>query len=244
VGVAAPLPCLRGDEALLPGGVPVPPAAVGPRERLLGAIMLRGEREASRSEKLLARLYKRGLLPSGGVALALLPSWDCSRGMWMRGGTDAMLAAAAAAEAAQRRVWSTRINKTQEEALWRALLLSPLWSPSVVPAGEPSLWCVWGAVEDRKVREGVRLSRPVQKHKEKGGQAWRGRMRPTDELGQCHPRPGISRATRVVGLGAFVVWFGIDRFQRHMRKDCQCQECPLPNPRAVCVWAGGFGGGQ
>lgn len=128
VGVAAPLPpprscpcccccfrcCDEGELAPLPGalGGALPPAAVGPRRpsaRLLGGarppawallplLLLRGERDASRSEKLLARLNTRGLLPlgcgAGAVAAAAVGvdaddevvAAESSRGIWMRGG--------------------------------------------------------------------------------------------------------------------------------------------------------------
>jgi hypothetical protein len=60
-------------------------------------LLLRGEREASRSEKLLARLNTRGLLPlgcgAGAVAAAVgvdaddeVVAAESSRGIWMRGG--------------------------------------------------------------------------------------------------------------------------------------------------------------
>lgn len=124
VGVPAPLPpppcpccccfrcCDEGELAPLPGALAgaLPPAAVGPRSpsaRLLGGasppawallllLLLRGEREASRSEKLLARLNTRGLLPLGcGAGAAVGTGVDAddevvaaesSRGIWMRGG--------------------------------------------------------------------------------------------------------------------------------------------------------------
>lgn len=130
VGVAAPLPpgpplrcCAEGELAPLPGALP-PPAAVGPRipsARLLGGarppagalalllLLLRGEMEASRSEKLLARLNTRGLWPcllplpavsaaagvGGCVAGACedeaAEAVESSRGIWMRGGRPPLL---------------------------------------------------------------------------------------------------------------------------------------------------------